>query len=76
MDDEELIKLLMDFEKKGWAKKTDWGGWEITDRAKKMIEKHGKEKAMEMFAIEQDELEIEFEPEEMINRTLHQIEHT
>ena len=39
MDDEELIKLLMDLEKKGWAKKTDWGGWEITDRAKKMIEK-------------------------------------
>ena len=71
MDDEELIKLLMDLEKKGCAKKTDWGGWEITDRAKKMIEKHGKEKAMEMFAIEQDELEIEFEPEEMINRTLH-----
>ena len=71
MDDEELIKLLMDLEKKGWAKKTDWGGWEITDRAKKMIQKHGKEKAMEMFAIEQDELEIEFEPEEMINRTLH-----
>jgi len=71
MDDEELIKLLMDLEKKGWAKKTDWGGWEITDKAKKMIAKHGKEKAMEMFAIEQDELEIEFEPEEMINRTLH-----
>ena len=33
MDDEELIKLLMDLEKKGWAKKTDWGGWEITDRS-------------------------------------------
>ena len=76
MDDEELIKLLMDLEKKGWAKKTDWGGWEITDRAKRMIEKHGKEKAMKMFAIEEDELEIEFEPEEMINRTLHQTQHT
>jgi len=36
-----------------------------------MIEKYGKEKAMEIFAIEQDELEIDFEPEEMINRTLH-----
>lgn len=74
MDDEELIKLLMDLEKKGWAKKTDWGGWEITDKAKKMIAKHGKEKAMEMFSIidvSDDELEIEFEPEEMINRTLH-----
>jgi len=26
---------------------------------------------MELFAIKDEELEIEFEPEEMINRTLH-----
>ena len=74
MNDEELIKVLIELEKKGWAKKTEWGGWEITDKAKKMIEKYGKEKAMEMFSIvdvSDDELEIEFEPEEMINRTLH-----
>jgi len=74
MNDEELIKffkVVIDLEKKGWAKRTEFGGWEITDKAKAMIEKYGKEKAMEIFAIEQDELEIDFEPEEMINRTLH-----
>ena len=80
MNDEELIKffkLVADLEKKGWAKRTEWGGWEITNKAKEMIEKYGKEKAMEMFSIidvsdeQNDELEIEFEPEEMINRTLH-----
>ena len=72
MDDEELMRILIDSEKKGWAKKTDWGGWEITDKAKSFIKKYGKEKAMELFAIKDDEeLEIEFEPEEMINRTLH-----
>ena len=71
MNDEELIKILIDLEKKGWAKRTDWGGWEITDKAKAFIEKYGKEKAMELFAIKDEELEIEFEPEEMINRTLH-----
>jgi|TARA_A100000171_G_scaffold25359_1_gene23695 ribosomal protein S19E (S16A) len=72
MDDEELMRILIDLEKKGWAKKTDWGGWEITDKAKSFIKKYGKEKAMELFAIKDDEeLEIEFEPEEMINRTLH-----
>ena len=72
MDDEELMRILIDLEKKGWAKKTDWGGWEITDKAKSFIKKYGKEKAMELFAIkDDDELEIEFEPEEMINRTLH-----
>ena len=78
MNDEELIKVLIDLEKKGWAKKTEWGGWEITDKAKEMIEKYGKEKAMEMFSIidvsdeqKDDELEVEFYPEEMINRTLH-----
>ena len=74
MNDEELIKVLIDLEKKGWAKKTEWGGWEITDKAKEMIEKYGKEKAMEMFSIvdvSDEELEVEFYPEEMINRTLH-----
>ena len=72
MDDEELMRILIDLEKKGWAKKTDWGGWEITNKAKSFIKKYGKEKAMELFAIKDDEeLEIEFEPEEMINRTLH-----
>ncbi len=78
MNDEELIKVLIDLEKKGWAKKTEWGGWEITDKAKEMIEKYGKEKAMEMFSIvdvsdeqKDDELEVEFYPEETINRTLH-----
>jgi ribosomal protein S19E (S16A) len=74
MDDEELMRILIDLEKKGWAKKTDWGGWEITDKAKSFIKKYGKEKAMEMFSVidvSDDELEIEFEPEEMINRTLH-----
>ena len=71
MNDEELIKILIDLEKKGWAKRTDWGGWEITDKAKAFIEKYGKEKAMELFAIKDEELEIEFQPEEMINRTLH-----
>ena len=72
MDDEELMRILIDLEKKGWAKKTDWGGWEITDKAKSFIKKYGKEKAMELFAIKDDEeLEIDFEPEEMINRTLH-----
>jgi|TARA_R100001129_G_scaffold27835_1_gene18670 ribosomal protein S19E (S16A) len=71
MNDEELMKILIDLEKKGWAKRTDWGGWEITDKAKAFIEKYGKEKAMELFAIKDEELEIEFEPEEMINRTLH-----
>jgi len=80
MNDEELIKffkLVADLEKKGWAKRTEWGGWEITDKAKEMIEKYGKEKAMEMFSIidvsdeQNDELEIEFEPEEILNRTLH-----
>ena len=72
MNDEELMKILIDLEKKGWAKRTDWGGWEITDKAKSFIKKYGKEKAMELFAIKDDEeLEIEFEPEEMINRTLH-----
>ena len=77
MNDEELIKVLIELEKKGWAKKTEWGGWEITDKAKEMIEKYGKEKAMEMFSIidvsdeQNDELEIEFEPEEILNRTLH-----
>ena len=71
MNDEELMKFLIDLEKKGWAKRTDWGGWEITDKAKAFIEKYGKEKAMELFAIKNEELEIEFEPEEMINRTLH-----
>ena len=65
------MKILIDLEKKGWAKRTDWGGWEITDKAKAFIEKYGKEKAMELFAIKDEELEIEFEPEEMINRTLH-----
>jgi len=73
MDDEQLMKLLIDLEKKGWAKRTEFGGWEITDKAKKMIEKYGKEKAMEIFAIKEDdeELEVDFFPEEMINRTLH-----
>ena len=71
MNDEELMKILIDLEKKGWAKRTDWGGWEITDKAKAFIEKYGKEKAMELYAIKDEELEIEFEPEEMINRTLH-----
>jgi ribosomal protein S19E (S16A) len=71
MNDEELMKILIDLEKKGWAKRTDWEGWEITDKAKAFIEKYGKEKAMELFAIKDEELEIEFEPEEMINRTLH-----
>ena len=71
MDDEELMKVLIDLELRGWARRTESGGWEITDKAKAMIEKYGKEKAMEIFAIEQDELEIDFEPEEMINRTLH-----
>tara|TARA_R100000329_G_scaffold144942_1_gene130048 strand:- start:762 stop:977 length:216 start_codon:yes stop_codon:yes gene_type:complete len=71
MNDEELMKILIDLEKKGWAKRTDWGGWEITDKAKAFIEKYGKEKAMELFAIKDEELEIEFHPEEMINRTLH-----
>ena len=71
MNDDELMKILIDLEKKGWAKRTDWGGWEITDKAKAFIEKYGKEKAMELFAIKNEELEIEFEPEEMINRTLH-----
>jgi len=71
MNDEELMKILIDLEKKGWAKRTDWGGWEITDKAKAFIEKYGKEKAMELFAVKDEELEIEFEPEEMINRTLH-----
>lgn len=71
MSDEKLMKLLIDLEIKGWAKRTELGRWEITDKAKAMIEKYGKDKAMEIFAIEQDELEIEFEPEEMINRTLH-----
>ena len=72
MDDEELMRILIDLEKKGWAKKTDWRGWEITNKAKSFIKKYGKEKAMELFAIKDDEeLEIEFEPEEMINRTLH-----
>jgi len=80
MNDEELIKffkLVADLEKKGWAKRTEWGGWEITNKAKEMIEKYGKEKAMEMFSIidvsdeQNDELEIEFEPEEILNRTLH-----
>lgn len=77
MNDEELIKVLIDLEKKGWAKRTEWGGWEITEKAKAMIEKYGKEKAMEMFSIidvsdeENDELEVEFHPEEMVNRTLH-----
>ena len=71
MNDEELMKILIDLEKKGWAKRTDWGGWEITDKAKAFIEKYGKEKAIELFAIKDEELEIEFEPEEMINRTLH-----
>ena len=43
-----------------------------------MIKKYGKEKAMEMFSIidvsdeqKNDELEVEFYPEETINRTLH-----
>tara|TARA_R100000734_G_C3234896_1_gene41575 strand:+ start:51 stop:266 length:216 start_codon:yes stop_codon:yes gene_type:complete len=71
MNDEELMKILIDLEKKGWAKRTDWGGWEITDKAKAFIEKYGKEKAMELFSVKDEELEIEFEPEEMINRTLH-----
>jgi len=71
MDDEELMKVLIDLELRGWAKRTELGGWEITDKAKAMIEKYGKDKAMEIFAIEQDELEIDFEPEEMVNRTLH-----
>ena len=74
MNDEELIKVLIELEKKGWAKKTEWGGWEITEKAKAMIEKYGKEKAMEMFSIidvSDDELEVEFYPEETINRTLH-----
>jgi len=71
MDDEELMKVLIDLELRGWAKRTELGGWEITDKAKAMIEKYGKEKAMEIFAIEQDELKIDVEPEEMINRTLH-----
>lgn len=71
MNDEELMKLLIDLEIKGWVKRTELGRWEITDKAKAMIEKYGKDKAMEIFDIEQDELEIEFEPEEMINRTLH-----
>ncbi len=77
MNDEELIKVLIDLEKKGWAKRTDWGGWEITEKAKAMIEKYGKEKAMEMFSIidvsdeENDELEVEFHPEDTVNRTLH-----
>ena len=71
MNDEELMKILIDLEKKGWAKRTDQGGWEITDKAKAFKEKYGKEKAMELFAIKDEELEIEFEPEEMINRTLH-----
>ena len=77
MNDEELIKVLIDLEKKGWAKRTEWGGWEITDKAKEMIKKYGKEKAMEMFSVidvsdeENDELEVEFHPEEMVNRTLH-----
>ena len=35
------------------------------------VAQYGKEKAMELFAIKDEELEIEFEPEEMINRTLH-----
>ena len=43
MNDEELIKVLIDLEKKGWAKKTEWGGWEITEKAKEMIKKYGKE---------------------------------
>ena len=42
MNDEELMKILIDLEKKGWAKRTDWGGWEITDKAKAFIEKYGK----------------------------------
>lgn len=71
MSDEKFMKLLIDLEIKGWVKRTELGRWEITDKAKAMIEKYGKDKAMEIFAIEQDELEIEFEPEEMINRTLH-----
>jgi hypothetical protein len=74
MDDEQLMKILIDLEKKGWAKKTEFGGWEITDKAKAMIELHGKEKAMEIFAIKEEddeELEVEFFPEEMLNRTLH-----
>ena len=74
MNDEELIKVLIELEKKGWAKKTEWGGWEITEKAKEMIEKYGKEKAMEMFSIidvSDEELEVEFHPEETINRTLH-----
>ena len=77
MNDEELIKVLIDLEKKGWAKRTDWGGWEITEKAKAMIEKYGKERAMEMFSIidvsdeEKDELEVEFHPEDTVNRTLH-----
>ena len=72
MDDEELMRILIDLEKKGWAKKTDWGGWEITDKAKSFIKKYGKEKAMELFAIKDDEeLEIEFEAEEMNKSTIH-----
>jgi len=71
MSDEKFMKLLIDLEIKGWVKRTELGRWEITDKAKAMIEKYGKDKAMEIFDIEQDELEIEFEPEEMINRTLH-----
>ena len=78
MNDEELMKVLIELENKGWAKRTEWGGWEITAKAKEMIEKYGKEKAMEMFSIidvsdeqKDDELDIEFYPEEMINRTLH-----
>ena len=42
MNDEELMKILIDLEKKGWAKRTDWGGWEITGKAKSFIKKYGK----------------------------------
>ena len=49
MNDEELIKVLIELEKKGWAKRTEWGGWEITEKAKEMIEKYGKEKQWKCF---------------------------
>jgi len=70
MTEEEFI-VLKDLVKKGWLKRTKNGGWEITDRAKAMIEKYGQEKALELFAVD-EELEIEFSPEYgYINRTLH-----
>ena len=68
MTDDELESVLEDLERKGWAERTEHG-WKVTDMAKAMIEKYGEKKAMELFAIE--ELEVEFHPDIFTNRTIH-----